>query len=151
MSTYGNFKFLIEGKFFDQPNDWCISAIGGRYGSINLGLDTGQENYFANSLTNGDAGDELSFCYYERLNLEETCRVLAEKINRGSKKGAADYDVRYSHILFFLNELKKKGLKIEVFYNNEYYECVGLYGIDTRKEDLESGEVKLWKGENNEN
>ena len=139
MSTYGNFKFLIEGKFIDQPDGWCLAYIGRRYGSWKLGKHLSQGNYFANSLSN-EPQKELSSDYYEHLNFDETCKVLKLELERNNQ----DYCNSYTNALLLLNHLKQSGLSVEVFYQNEYYECTGSYGVDTRQEDLESGAVKLW-------
>ena len=146
MSIYGNFKYLIEGKFIDQPESWCIAYIGRRYGFPIWDDDCILGSYLEESLTNDELPTDINGYrgdFYDHLDLAKCCKALKERIEKDGD--GSEYDVGYSDMLFSLLDLKEQGLRVDVFYRNEFYECIGSYGCNTTKEDLESGKVKIWE------
>lgn len=128
MSTYGNFLFRIGEKFIPQPDAWCIAFIGRNYGSWEEGV------VIDRFLSKSFPGKVSCYDYYEQLNLLKLEQYLEDKKEEWS----------YDSVLRFFIELSKEGHDIDIFYQNEYYECIGSYGMDTTQQDLESGLVKNW-------
>ena len=138
MSTYGNFFYQIEGKFVDQPDEWCISFIGRRYEWDDKSIEG---LYLMSSFEPYGITGYGSWDYCYKLDLKQAC----EHLDKLYDENPDDYKNCYTSSVKFLYGLSQQGLDVEVFYRNEYYYCEGMMGCDATDRWLKEGRVKKYE------